>query len=215
MADHGAPHSDFRHDFPTRAAQDSAVDPRDPRMDAAEITSSLRAWHSGDPSARDRVFEIVYDTLRRIAGDLMRRERASHTLQPTALVNEAMLRLIGAPADYKDRAHFFAFAAQAMRRVLVEHARAVRALKRGGGVPRAPLDLAGDVAVAADDTVLELDRGLEALAQVAPRTARALELHYFAGMSYDEVADALEVSPATIDRELRFGKSWLKTELAP
>ena len=142
----------------------------------------------------------------------MARERSGHTLQATALVHEAYARLAEADLDLRDRGHFFAIASSAMRRILVDHARSRASLKRGGGAQAVSLD---DHLPAADpdSDVLELDDALARLATLDARKARIVELHYFGGLSYAEVARAIDVSPATVDRDLRFAKAWLKGQL--
>jgi RNA polymerase sigma factor (TIGR02999 family) len=156
---------------------------------------------------------VVYPELRAIAQRQLTHESAGHTLQPTALVHEAYLRLIGVEIEWTDRRHFFAVAARAMRRVLVDHARARRREKRGGDAVLVTLD--DELAIAVDSGVdlLALDEALDRLAALDERKARAVELHFFAGLSYDETARALDVSPATIDRDLRMAKAWLLQQL--
>lgn len=180
---------------------------------AEEITQLLAAWREGDRDALDRLVPRVYDELRRVADRHLRRERSDHTLQPTALVHEAYLRLTGAerPA-WRDRLHFFAVAAQVMRRILVDHARARRAEKRGGGARLLPLD---DGAAGAERAVelVALDDALEALAKVDPRKARIIELHYFAGLTVAETAEVLGRSVSTVVLEARLARAWLVSAL--
>ena len=155
---------------------------------------------------------IVYPQLRAIAQRQLTHESDGHTLQPTALVHEAYLRLIDADIEWEDRKHFFAVAARAMRRVLVDHARARRREKRGGDAVFVTLDDQLAIDHAGVD-LIALDEALDRLAEVDERKARAVELHYFGGLSYDETARALDVSPATIDRDLRMAKAWLVQQL--
>jgi RNA polymerase sigma factor (TIGR02999 family) len=177
------------------------------------ISRLLQAWTREDPSARDALVPIVYDELHRLAHHYMRGERAGHTLQTTALVNEAYLRLADIEQlHWTDRAHFFAMAATMMRRILVDHARAHARDKRGGGVVMTSLD-ADLAAPARDIDVIALDEALERLAKIDPRQARLVELRYFAGLTIDEAAEALRISPGTLKREWVIAKAWLFREL--
>lgn len=189
------------------------VDPhRDPDTDVADL---LRAWQAGDDDAGDRVLPLVYDELHRLAHAAMRRESPGHTLQTTALVHEAYMRLVSADLEWQDSGHFLRVAARAMRRVLVDHARARKAAKRGGGAPVLCLDSLEGV-VASDsrpDDVLALDEVLERLFALDERKGRIVELCYFGGLTYDEIADTLDVSPATVHRDLRMARAWLYDEL--
>jgi RNA polymerase sigma factor (TIGR02999 family) len=175
----------------------------------APVTVLLRAWAQGDQEAFDRLGPVIYDELRHLAGAYMRRERAGHTLTPTALVSEAFLRLAGGehPA-YDDRVHFFAVAARHMRRILVDHARRRPAGKRGGRDRPVTFD-EELVAGGRPDELVALDDALEALAAVDERKARAVELHYFAGMGHKEIAAALSVHENTVARDLRLAEAWL------
>jgi RNA polymerase sigma-70 factor, ECF subfamily len=181
----------------------------------SDLTRLLQAWSDGDAAALDRLFSAVYRELHRQAERYMRVQSPGHTLQATALVNEAYLRLAGGESvDWKNRAHFFGVAAKAMRSILVDHARARRASKRGGGAE--PVTLA-----TADETpgqsveVLELDEALRGLAEMDPRKATLVELRWFGGLSIEEAAEVLEVSPATAKREWRTARAWLRRELSP
>jgi RNA polymerase sigma factor (TIGR02999 family) len=178
-----------------------------------QVTQLLLEWRSGDDSSFERLLHVVYPELRAIAQRQLRGEAEGHTLQPTALVHEAYLRLVGSEIEWEDRRHFFAVAARAMRHVLVDHARARRRDKRGGDALFVTLD--DQLAIAADSGVdlLALDEALDRLAVLDERKARAVELHFFAGLSYDETARALDVSPATVDRDLRMAKAWLLQQL--
>lgn len=173
------------------------------------VTALLHAWSRGDVAARDQLFPLVYKELRQRAARYLRRERPAHTLQPTALVHEAYLRLSGRNEGWSDRAQFFAVTSQIMRRILVDHARARRAAKRSGR--RMQITLTEEVA--APDTrevdLLALDDALEQLAAADPRQARLVELRFFGGMTNEEVASVLGVSEATVYREWRLAKAWL------
>ncbi len=179
-----------------------------------EITRLLTEWSQGNERALDLLLPLVYDELRRMAASYMRREKSQHILQTTALVHEAYLRLVKRRnVPWQNRAQFFALAAQVMRHVLVDHARGVRRTKRGGGVQPVQMD---DVAVLSDDRAEELlavDCALERLTAMDPRKGRIIELRYFGGMSVDEAAEALRVSPATVAREWRMAKAWLHREI--
>ncbi len=177
------------------------------------VTQLLAAWRSGDTGHLDRLLPLVYAELHQLAQRQMRAERPGHTLQATALVHEAFLRLSGADVPWQDRVHFFALAANTMRRVLVDHAKARRRGKRGGGAAHLPLEEALHVRESPSEDVEALDEALERLAARDARKARVVELHYFAGLNYDEIAEALSISPATVDRDLRFAKAWLFADL--
>ena len=181
-------------------------------MPSSTVTTLLRDWRSGDAGALEELTPLVYDDLRRIAANRLRGERAGHTLQATALVNEAFVRLSEGQLAIKDRVHFFAIAARMIRRILTDHARAKASAKRGGGVRNQTLheDRVGE---AADVELVDLDEALNKLAALDERKSNVLELHYFGGMTYDEIAEALDIGPATVDRDLRFAKAWLAHEL--
>jgi len=176
-----------------------------------ETTRLLSEWRAGDQTAFDRLLPIVYEELRRLASHYMRAERADHLLQTTALVHEAYLRLIDdKDASYETRHHFFAVAAQVMRHVLVDYARARQRAKRGGGAPALPLD---DVAVISDERaeeVIAVDAALENLMSFDMRKGRIFELRHFGGLSVEEAAQVLQVSPATVARDWRMAKAWLR-----
>lgn len=177
------------------------------------VTVLLQAWRGGNAEALEDLLPLVYEELRALASRSFRGERAGHTLQPTALVHEAFIRLVTAKVDWNDRAHFFAIAANTMRRVLVDHARQHGAEKRGGGWMRTTLDDGIAIAGAPPLEILDLDRALDQLAEQDPRAARAAELHYFGDMSHEDTAAVLEVSPATVDRDLRLARAWLRRAL--
>jgi len=178
-----------------------------------DVSQLLRAWSDGDQSALERLTPIVYAELRRLAHRYMRGERSGHSLQTTALVNEAYIRLV----DYKrmqwqDRAHFFAVSAQLMRRILVEHARR-RNLKRGGGVLHVSLDETAVVAGSRAADLVALDDALNALARLDPRKVQVVEMRFFGGLSVEETAEVLKVSSVTVRRDLRTARAWLYREL--
>jgi RNA polymerase sigma factor (TIGR02999 family) len=182
------------------------------------VTALLQAWAEGDPSAPDALLAVVYDELRRQAGWHMRRQSGGHTLEPTGLVHEAYLRLAGQPgARWESRAHFFRVAGRVMRTVLVDHARAHDADKRGGpGAVRVTLGAAGTVAAADaahEVDVLALDAALGRLAEFDAQKARVVELRYFAGFTIEQTAEALAVSTATVKREWAAARAWLRHEL--
>lgn len=192
----------------------------EPILDAAtadrrtQVTQLLLRAEAGDRDATDRLFPLVYDELRRLAGGMMRHERGSHTLQATALVHEAYFRLVGDPhAGWESRAHFFGAAATAIRRILVDHARSKNRDKRGGGWDRVPLpDGAADQTPTLD--LLALDEALEKLAHADPRMARLVELRFFVGLTVAEAAASLGISEATAVREWQLARVWLHAELS-
>jgi RNA polymerase sigma factor (TIGR02999 family) len=178
------------------------------------VTQLLRAWRDGDDAALERLIPIVEADLRRLARGYMRRERADHTLQVTALINEAFLKLTDArQLQWQDRAHFLGITARLMRRVLVDHARARGYEKRGGGLKKVPLDEGVAVSPELALNVLALDRALEKLANLDPRRARVIELRFFGGLSVDEAAEVLHVSADTVKRDWRLARGWLAREL--
>jgi RNA polymerase sigma factor (TIGR02999 family) len=185
------------------------------RDDSPDVTGMLRAWAQGSPGADEELLRAVYQELRRQAQRAMRREASEHTLQPTALVHEAYLRLADQrPSAWRNRSQFFGIAAQMMRRILVDHARARLADKRGGGATAITLDESSASSGDADPIdVLELHDALDRLAVLDPQQARVVELRYFGGMSIEETAEALELSPATIKREWAVARAWLAREL--
>jgi RNA polymerase sigma factor (TIGR02999 family) len=179
-----------------------------------DVTTLLRAWGRGDAEAGDRLVPLVYDDLRRQAARYLKRERREHTLRPTALVHEAYLRLAGQRnADWKNRAQFFAVAAQAMRRVLVDHARRRGAGKRGKSWCRVSLEEVAERGLAAvafaDLDVLALEDALTELGRLAPEKVRLVELRFFGGLSLEETAAVMEVSPSTVGRDWRLARAWL------
>ena len=188
---------------------------------SAEITRLLKAWGRGDSAALDQLTPIVYEQLHRMARGYLRRERPGHTLQPTALVNEAFLRLVETrDLEWADRTHFFAVCARAMRRILVDAARSRAALKRGGQVERVAHASAIDLdQLAAPDTqisaqICALDEALNALALIDPRRAQVIELRFFGGLTVEETGQVLQVSPQTVMRDWKLGRAWLARELS-
>jgi RNA polymerase sigma factor (TIGR02999 family) len=182
----------------------------------SEITGLLSDWASGDRAALDRLTPLVYAELRRIASRQMQRERPGHTLQPTALVNEAFVRLAGGDGGrWQDRAHFYAVCAQVMRRILIDHARANAREKRGGGAVHVPLDDAAATFIQSQAVdFVALGDALRALETVDPQKARIVDLRYFTGLGIDETAEVLNLSAMTVRREWTRAKAWLYRELA-
>jgi RNA polymerase sigma factor (TIGR02999 family) len=179
-----------------------------------EITGLLKAWGGGDQSALERLTTLVYAELHRLARRYMRDERAANTLQATALVNEAYLRLVDVRnVDWQQRAQFFGLTAQLMRRILVDAARARGSGKRGGGAIRIDVEEIPLLAPQPGGFILALDSALESLARVAPRQARVVELRYFGGLSEDETAEVMQSSPRTVRRDWQFAKAWLMREV--
>jgi len=189
--------------------------------ESVEITLLLRAWGRGDSAALDRLTPLVYERLRRMARSYMRTERPGHTLQATALVNEAFLRLVETRnLDWTDRAHFFAVCARIMRRILVDAARSRAATKRGGNADRVQhstainLDQLPNPVSEISAQVCALDEALNMLAQIDPRRAHVIELRFFGGLTVDETAQALQTSPQTVMRDWRLARAWLARELS-
>jgi RNA polymerase sigma factor (TIGR02999 family) len=178
------------------------------------VTKLLADMQAGFPGAADKVLSLVYDELRRIAANYMRRERRGHTLQATALVHEAYLELIGQTRiNWQNRSHFFGVAAQMMRRILVEHARRTHAAKRGGNAPKVTLDEVSNLIQEKDIPLEALDDSLTALAEIDPQQSQIVELRFFGGLTVDETAEVLGTSPASIEREWRMAKAWLHCQL--
>jgi RNA polymerase sigma factor (TIGR02999 family) len=181
---------------------------------SSQVTQLLRAWSQGDQAALDELYRIVYDELRRLAHRYMSREQPGHTLQTTALVNEAYLRLADVKdMNWQDRAHFFAVSANVMRRILIDEARARRAERRGGDHLTIALDEALEVEGGEDLDLIALDLALQGLAKTNERQSRVVELRYFGGLSVEETAEVLKVSSDTVTRDWRFAKAWLKREM--
>jgi RNA polymerase sigma factor (TIGR02999 family) len=176
------------------------------------VTQLLRAWQTGDGEAAECLMPLVFGELRKIAASYLAVERRDHTLQPTALVNEAYLRLVGQTEPWSTRSHFFAIAAQMIRRILTDHARRTRASKRDHGC-RVPLEEAGDLAIERPEELLDLDAALTSLAVLDPLKARIVEYRYFAGLTGEEIAGVEGVSAATIQRHWQLARAWLFREL--
>ena len=181
---------------------------------SAEVTGLLRAWSGGDRAAFDRLASQVYGELHRMERHFMRNEQAGNTLQTTALVHEVYLRLIDVTkVEWHERAQFFAMAAQMMRRILVDAARARRSHKRGGMAIKVNIDETALLSVAPDPSVLALDEALASFSQVAPRQAKVVELRYFGGLTEEEIVAALNISPRTVRRDWGLARAWLLREL--
>lgn len=179
-----------------------------------EITQLLIGWGRGDEKALERLMPLVYDELRRIAGRFMRRQDSDHTLQATALVNEAYMRLIDSSrVNWQNRTHFFAICAQLMRRILVDFARRKNSLKRGGDRVQITLSERVEQPIENSEDLVALDEALTRLAQFSPRQARIVELRYFAGLTDEQIADTLEISSRTVRRDWSVARAWLYREL--
>jgi RNA polymerase sigma factor (TIGR02999 family) len=179
-----------------------------------EVTRLLAAWSQGDPLALEKLTQLVYEELRRLAHRYMAQQRGDHTLQTTALVHEAYLRLAGqGEPHYQNRSHFLAVAARAMRQILVDHARSALRQKRGAGAERVELDEAAWVSATPTREILDLNEALEKLATLDARKAQVVELRYFGGLKQEEIAEALNVSEVTVRRDWTFSRAWLYAEL--
>lgn len=181
-----------------------------------DITRLLKNWREGDDDALQELTPLVYDQLHALAARMFRGESAGHTLQPTALVNEAMQKLMGVDVNWQDRNHFFALSARMMRRILVSHAKAKNAAKRGGGALRVTFDddrhASGE---ATDDAeILALDKALRELGDFDARKATIVELHYFGGLTYAELADVTGIAESTVHQDLRTAKAWLRQRIS-
>jgi RNA polymerase sigma factor (TIGR02999 family) len=182
--------------------------------DLDDVTSLLKEWGAGQDGALEKLVPLVYRELRSLAASQLQGERPAHTLQPTALVNEVFLRLLdGRDVVWQNRTHFFALAARMMRRILVDHARARLAEKRGGGAFPLPFEGPFDPSPMSDRALLALDDALAGLKQMDPRQCRIVELRYFAGMTLEETAESLGVSVATVKREWTMARAWLRREV--
>jgi RNA polymerase sigma factor (TIGR02999 family) len=178
------------------------------------VTEILRDWRNGDQEALGKLIPMVYDELRRQAAGYLRRERSGHTLQPTALIHEAYLRLINQQnIDWQNRAHFYAIAARLMRQILVDHARKRQATKRGGSDLKIPLEEAMVISSGRDVDLVALDEALTRLAALDPQQSRIVELRYFSGLSVEETAEALGVSSRTVRRDWNVAKAWLRQQI--
>jgi RNA polymerase sigma factor (TIGR02999 family) len=182
---------------------------------SSEVSMLLHAWNDGDETALQKLMPLVYNELHRMARNYMARESPGHTLQATALVNEAYVRLVDSGhASFQDRIHFFAVCAQAMRRILADWGRSRRAVKRGGGIPMFRLDEALAGAAARGLDFADLDEALKALAKVDPRKCQVVELRFFGGLNLEETAQVLKVSSDTVMRDWKLAKNWLRCELS-
>jgi RNA polymerase sigma-70 factor (ECF subfamily) len=186
----------------------------EPLVSPHRVTQLLQQWSQGNDSALEELTPLVYEELRRLAHHYMEGQRPDHTLQTTALVNEAYLRLADQTnPSWQNRAHFFAVAARAMRQIVVDYARSQRSQKRGGGVLRVELDEAAIVSPAESQEIVDLHEALERLATLDSRKAQVVELKYFGGLNYDEMAEVLKISRVTVRRDWEFARLWLYTEL--
>jgi RNA polymerase sigma-70 factor (ECF subfamily) len=181
--------------------------------DRQAVTQLLQQWSGGNKEALDQLMPFVYDQLHKLASNCLRSERPDHTLRATALVNEAYVRLVDADVAWQDRVHFFAVSARVLRRILVDHAKSRNRHKRGGEFQKIPLDEAMLVGPESDKSIVELDDALHRLAAQDQRKSDLIELLFFGGLTYDEAAAALQISPATVHRELTLAKAWLYREL--
>jgi RNA polymerase sigma factor (TIGR02999 family) len=179
-----------------------------------QVTQLLIDWSKGDQAALDKLTPFVYDELHRIARHYMRRERPGHTLQTSALVNEAYLRLVDQSVPWQNRAHFLGIAARLMRQILVDHARAHKYAKRGGGAQKVSLDQAADLAQARASDLVALDDALNSLAAMDPHQSRIVELRFFGGLTIEETAEVVGLSHATIEREWSAARAWLRREMS-
>ncbi|HVF23082.1 MAG TPA: sigma-70 family RNA polymerase sigma factor [Pyrinomonadaceae bacterium] len=179
-----------------------------------EITQLLAEWREGNQSALDELYPLVYDELHRLARRYMSRERAGHTLQTTALINEAYVRLVDQKnVVWANRAHFFAISAQIMRRILIDHARRHAYAKRGGGARPVTLDEAANITPGIGSDLLRLDEALKSLAEMDPRRSQVVELRYFGGLNNEEIAGVLHVSENTVTRDWNMARAWLYQQL--
>jgi len=178
--------------------------------DVSAVTQLLKNWKSGDNQALSELMPMVHDTLRKLAGRYMQGENAGHTLQATALVNEAFIKLVDADVTWQNRAHFMAIAAKSMRHILIDHAKSKGRQKRGGDDVLVTLHEANVSDDKGQPELLDIEEALTALADLDARKAEIVELSFFGGMTYGEIGEALNISEATVDRELRFSKAWLQ-----
>jgi len=178
------------------------------------VTELLVASHKGDPEALNKLLPLVYDELRRVAERYLRRERPDHTLQATALVHEAYIRLVDQDVPWQNRAHFFGIAAEMMRRILIDHARGLQAAKRGSGGIKLPLDDVINLSVERATDLIVLDEAMTALAEIDPQKSRIVELRFFGGLSIEETAEVLGLGTATIIRQWKLAKAWLYREVS-
>lgn len=182
--------------------------------DSENVTQLLQEWSKGNQRALEELLPLIYNELRRLAHNFLYRERPGHTLQTTALVHEAYLKLIDQKeARWQNRAHFFAIAAQAMRRILIDSARRHAALKRGGAGEKLSLDDAANISLEPNNNLLLLDEALQALTEIDPQQSQVIELRYFGGLTIEETAEVMKLSPATIKREWAMARAWLHQAL--
>jgi len=181
--------------------------------DQKSITQLLNQWSGGDKNAEAALTPMVYDELQRMARRLFRSEKSSHTLQPTALVHEAFVKLVNVDVTWQDRAHFFSLAARMMRRMLVNHAKARNTAKRGGDAVKVTLNESEVPDSSADTDLLDLDEALQSLTELDARKAELIELQYFGGLSFKEMEEVTGLSSSTLDRDLRLARAWLKDQL--
>jgi len=199
----------------TKRTENFVNDLSDSKKPTGEVTELLVKWKEGDAHALDQLLPIVYAELRRIADGYLRRERSDHTLQATALVHEAYLKLVKAQGlDWQNREHFFGISANLMRQILVDHARKSTANKRGGNISDLPLDESLTISNDSDANLLLLDESLTKLALIDAQAARIVELRYFAGLTIEETAGILKTSPTTVKREWATARAWLHREIA-
>jgi RNA polymerase sigma-70 factor, ECF subfamily len=177
------------------------------------ITQLLAEWRDGNQSALDQLYPLVYDELHRLARRYMSRERKGHTLQTTALINEAYVRLVGQKVNWANRSHFFAISAQIMRRILIDHARRHAYAKRGGGAQQVSLEEAAAVTLDQGAELIRLDEALKSLAEMDPRRSQVVELRYFGGLNNEEIAGVLNVSENTVTRDWNMARAWLYQQL--
>jgi RNA polymerase sigma factor (TIGR02999 family) len=180
----------------------------------SSVTELLVASGNGDPEALNKLLPLVYDELRRVADRYLRRERSDHTLQATALVHEAYIRLIDQNVPWQNRAHFFGIAAEMMRRILIDHARGLQAAKRGSGGIKLPLDDVINLSDERASDLIVLDEAMKALAEIDPQKSRIVELRFFGGLSIEETAEVLGVGTATVTRQWKLAKAWLYHEVS-
>jgi len=184
-------------------------------LESPDVTQLLKDWSGGDEAAADRLMPLVHEELRRLAHQYMRREKPGHTLQTSALVNEAYVRLVDqSKIQWESRAHFFGIAARLMRQILVDQARRKNFAKRGGGAIRVSLDSANAIAQEQSANVMALDEALKTLEQTDLRKSQIVELRFFGGMSIEETAEALKISPGTVMREWTFARAWLRNQMS-
>ncbi|HSE39281.1 MAG TPA: sigma-70 family RNA polymerase sigma factor [Acidobacteriota bacterium] len=184
------------------------------RGSADDVTMLLQEWRNGSQAALDQLMPLVYRELHRLASIYLNRERAGHTLQPTALIHEAYLKLVRQNVEWQSRTHFYSISANLMRQILVDHARKHLSAKRGGKMKEVTLNEAFIVSPESAQTLVNLDEALNALAVFDVRKARVIELRYISGLNLDEIAEALEISAKTVSRDLRMAEAWLRKELA-